>query len=119
MGRQLVAELDLTLDVDDVGEIQRWADATGIEVHRQGQEIDITGTLIITEQRPLDPLGACQGCLLGGRHPSTTIIVRVDADDHAVALAYMAAKPFDLIREHVSGGDFHGGGQVQDHLVGW
>ncbi|MCY1433865.1 hypothetical protein D9M71_499050 [compost metagenome] len=41
----------------------------------------------------------------------------VQADQHAVAAADVAAEPFDLVGVDVRGSDFHGGRQVEDDLV--
>lgn len=108
MRGQLITVFHLALDVDDVREIQLRIDTAGVEIHGQGEDIDIAGSLAVTEQRALDPFGTGQAGLLGGGNPGAPVIVRMDADDHAVTTAEMPAKPFDLIGEDIGRGDFDG-----------
>ncbi len=115
--RQLVAVLDLAHDRGDVGEVEARMDALGIEVHRQGDDVDVAGALTVAEQGALDPVGAGHHRQFSGGHTGTTVIVGVDADDQVIAVLDVAAEPLDLVGVVVGGGALHRGRQVDDHLV--
>ena len=62
-------------------------DALGEHVQRQSDHIHIAGALAIAQQRALDPLGAGHHRQLGGGDAGAAVVVRVDAEDDAVAVA--------------------------------
>ena len=66
MDRQLVAVLDGTDDLVDVGDDEPRIDPLAEQVQRQGHDIDIAGALAIAEERALDPLRTGHDRQLGG-----------------------------------------------------
>ena len=113
----LVALFDDFAHAIDVGEIQLRVEALGVHVQRDGDEVDVTGTLAVAEQAAFDTVGAGHQAQLGGGHAGATVVVGVQADDHAVTAVDMATEPLDLVGIDVRRGAFHGGRQVEDHLV--
>jgi hypothetical protein len=95
--RHLVALFDDLAHAVDVGEVQLRVDALGVEVQRQGHQVDVTGALAVAEQAAFDAVGAGHQAQLGGGDAGATVVVGVQADDHAVAAADIAAEPFDLV----------------------
>ncbi len=117
MNRQLVAVLHFAHDRGDIGEIELGVYALGVHVHGQRHDIDIAGTLAVTEQGALDSVGPRHQRQLRRRHAGAAVVVRVHADDQGIALFHMAAEPLDLVGVVVGRSDFDRGWQVDDHFV--
>ncbi len=98
----------------DVGKIQARVDALGVEVQRQGHQIEVAAALAIAEQAALDPLRARQQCLLGTGHAGAAVVVRVDREQHMLAPRQAPVHPLDLVGEDIGGADLDGGRQVDD-----
>ena len=113
----LVALLDDLAHAVDVREVQLRVHALGVEVQRDGYQVDVTGTLAVAEQAAFDAIRAGHQAQLGGRDAGATVVVGVQADDHAVTTIDMATEPLDLVGIDVRRGALDGGGQVEDHLV--
>ena len=84
--RQAVAVLGHTAQRVDVGDVEFGIDAVHEQVDRQVDHVDVAGALAIAEQRALHAVGPGQHAHLGCGCGRATIVVRVEADDHAVAL---------------------------------
>ncbi len=115
--RQLVALFDHLAHRVDVGEVQLRMQALGVHVQGQGHQVDVAGALAVAEQATFDAVGAGHQAQLGGGHAGATVVVGVQADDHAVTLVDVAVEPFDLVGVDVRRGALHGGRQVEDDLV--
>ena len=114
---QLGAVLDHRAHAVDVRKIQPRRHALRIQIHRQGEQVHIAGALAMAKQTALHPLGAGHHRQLGRRHRRATVVVRVHAENQAVAARQMAVHPFDLVGVGVGGGQLHRSRQVDDHLV--
>jgi hypothetical protein len=86
------------------------------QIQCQGHDIDIAGAFAVTEQRAFDAIRPSHYGQLGSCHRSSAIVVRVQAESDAVAVADVAAKPFDLIGIDVRRCHFDGSGKVEDRL---
>ncbi len=115
----LVALLDDFAHAVDVGEVQLRVEALGVHVQGHGDQVDVAGTLAVAKQAAFDTVGAGHQAQLGGGHAGATVVVGVQADDHAVTAVDMAAEPLDLVGIDVRRGAFNRGWQVEDHLVLW
>ena len=104
-------------DLTDVGEIQLRVHALGIHIHRDIHDVRIARALAVSKEGPFHTLRACQEAQLGGGRRRTAVVVRMQADDDAVAVFDMAAEIFDLIRVMVRGAHLHRVGEVQDQFV--
>ena len=100
----------------DLGKIQPRCDAVHVKIQRDGDDVEISGALAVAEKRPLHALRARQQPQFSRRDAGAAVVVRVQADDRALAPLQIAAHPFDLVRIHVGHRDFDGVGQIQDHL---
>src|SRR5690606_37493619 len=89
----LVALFDDFAHAVDVGEVQLRVNALGVQVQCHGHEIDVAGTLAVAEQAAFDTIRASHQAQLGGGHASATVVVGVQADDHAVTTVDMTAEP--------------------------
>jgi hypothetical protein len=112
----LVALFDDLAHAVDVGEVQLGS-TLGVQVQCHGHQVDVTGALAVAEQAAFDAIGAGHQAQLGGGDAGATVVVGVQADDHAVAAVDIAAEPFDLVGVDVRRGALDGGRQVEDHLV--
>ena len=110
--RQLVAVLGDLADLGDVGEVDHGIDALGVEVQAQGDQVDVAGALAVAEQRALDAVGAGHDAELGGGHAGAAVVVRMQAEDHRLAVLDGAVEPLDLVGIDVGRGHLHGGRQV-------
>lgn len=90
-------------DLTDVGEIQLRVHALGIHIHRDIHDVRIARAFAVSKEGPFHTLRACQEAQLGGGRRRTAVVVRMQADDDAVAVFDMAAEIFDLIRVMVRG----------------
>ena len=102
--------------VIDVREIDARRHALGIEVQRQGNEVEIAGALAIAKQRAFDAVRAGQkaSSVAATPVPRSLCVCRLMTANRVFS---MPANPFDLVGINVRRGHFDGGGQVQDHLV--
>ena len=114
---QLVDLLDGRADARHVAEVEFRIHALGKEVHRDRDDVAVAGALAVAEERAFDTLRAGHERKFGGRDPGTAVVVRVQADDDAVARRELAAEPLDLVRIDVRGRHLYGRGQVDDHLL--
>src|SRR5699024_3495413 len=112
---KLVAVLHGALDLVHVGEVDLRVDSLTEQVHTQRDEVDVAGTLAVTEQATLDAVGTRLVTEFGGGDAGAAIVVRVQREDHRVATFQVAVHPLDRVGVHVRCRHFHGGGQVQNH----
>src|SRR5690554_453889 len=91
--RQLRAVFGRARNGVDVREIQPWGNALGVEVHRQGDKVDVTGALAVAEQTALDAIRTGHDAQFGSRDGGATVIVGVQAEHHAVATGEVAMHP--------------------------
>ena len=89
----------------------------GVHVQRHVDQVNITGALAVAEQAAFDAVSPGHQAQLGRGYTGAAIVVGVQADQHAVAAADVAAEPFDLVGVNVRSGDLDGSRQVEDHLV--
>ena len=115
---ELVAVLRHAPQVVDVGEVELRVHPLGEHVEREGHHVHVAGALAVPEQGALDPLRPGHEGELGGGDPGPPIVVRVEAQDDALAVADVAAEPLDLVGVDVGGRHLDGGRQVDDHPPG-
>ena len=113
----LCRTLDRTADLVDVGDVEHGVHALAEQVEGQGHQVHVTGALAMTEQAPLDAIGAGQQAELGGGHARSAVVVVVNGQAHALAVGEVAAHPLDLVRVDVGRGALDGGWQVEDDLA--
>jgi hypothetical protein len=101
-------------DPGQVAQIEARVDPVGVQVQGEGDQIEIARTFAIAEQSAFDPVGAGEQGQFRGRHSGTTIVVRMERDQRAVATRQMRAHPLDLVGVDIRGGILDRGGQVED-----
>ena len=79
MHRQAGALLNQLAHLVDIGKIQPGVHALRIQVHRQGHQVNIAGTLAIAKQAAFHPIGTGHHRQLRCRHGSAAIVMRVHA----------------------------------------
>ena len=115
--RQLRAFLDRACDAVDIRKIEPRIDALRVEVQGERDQIDVSGALAVAEQAALDPFGAGHEREFGGGDGAAAVVMRVHAEDHAVAAGEMAMHPFNLVGVDVWRRYLDGRRQVEDHLA--
>ncbi len=121
MNRKLVAFLDDPFRLVDLREVELRIDTLGEQVERERYEIDIAGSFAVSEQRPLDAVGAGHQTELRGRDGRSAIVVRVHAQHDPVACRDVPLEPLDPVGVDVRRKRLDGRRQVDDHrrLAGW
>lgn len=115
MHRQLIALFHYFHHLFQAAEVRARRHATGIEIQRQRNQIDVAGTLSVAEQAAFDPIGTGQQRQLRAGHAGTAIVMRMYADRHIGATAEVTAEPLNLIGIHVGRTHLHRRRQVDDH----
>jgi hypothetical protein len=80
-------------------------DALRVQVEREGDEVDVAGALAVAEQAAFDAVGAGHQAELGGGRAGAAVVVRVHAEDDAVAAGEVAVHPLDLVGVDVGRGN--------------
>src|SRR5690606_6754584 len=88
-----------------------------VQVHAQGDQVDVAGPLAVAEQAALDPVRAGHHAQLGRGDAGAAIVVRVDRQAYVLAPGQVPAHPLDLVGVDVGGGPLDRGRQVQDDLA--
>ena len=101
----------------DVREVEARMDALRVHVEGEGDEVDVAGALAVAEEAALDAVGAGHEAELGGGDGGAAVVVRVEADDHAVAAGEVLVHPLDLVGVDVGRGDLDRGREVEDDLA--
>ena len=92
-------------------------DALRVHVEGEGDEIDVAGALAVAEEAALDAVGAGHEAELGGGDGGAAVIVRVEADEDAVAAGEVLVHPLDLVGVDVGRGDLDRGREIEDDLA--
>src|ERR1700726_3338201 len=79
----------------DVGDVEFRIDALAEQVYRQCHDVDVAGAFAVSEQAPLYSVGPGEHAELGGGDRATAVVVRVQRQHHAVAVAHGAQEPLD------------------------
>ena len=101
----------------DVREVELRIDALGVHVEGKSHEVHVAGALAVAEETALDAVGAGHQAEFGSRHRRTAVVVRMEADEHAVAAGEIAVHPLDLVGVDVRRGHFHRGREIEDDLA--
>ena len=117
MDRQLVALLDDPARLVELRQVEPGIDPLREQVEREGDQVDVPGSLAVAEQAALDPLGAGHQPELGRRDRRAAVVVRVDGEDGAVAVREAADEPLHPVRVDVRRERLDGRRQVDDHLL--
>ena len=91
-------------------------DALRVEVECEGDQIDVARALAVAEDATLDAVRARHLAELGGSDGRAPVVVRVQADEDAIALVQVVVHVLDLVGVHVGRGCLNRGGQVVDNL---
>ena len=88
-------------------------DALRQQVERERDDVDVARALAVAEERALDALAAGHQRELGRRHGRAAVVVRVQADDHALAARDPAAERLDQVGVEVGRRELDGRRQVE------
>ena len=102
----------------EIGQVQLRIGPLGIEIHRDGHEVRVSGPLSISEQSPFHPLRTGQYRKLCGGRAASAVIVRMYGHDHIFTVLQMFADIFHLLRKHVRTGQLHRSRQIDDRMAG-
>ena len=104
-------------DVKNMREIQLGINILRKHVEGYSYDIQVTGTLAVTEQRTFDTVRTGQKCQLGAGNARTTVIMRMHADYCCFTVFNMTAEVFNLIGICIRRTHFNSRGQVEDNRV--
>ena len=115
--RHLRAALIDFLDAVDILERKLRIHALREHVIGERQDVDITRTLTVSEERTLDTVCTGKQCKLCGRDTLTTIVVRVHGQNHLLTVLEVLRHILDLIGIDIRRIHLHRGRQVDDDLA--
>ena len=101
MHRKTVAIFGDATQRIDIADVQLGVDTHCEQVHRQIDDVYVSGALAVAKQRSFHPIGASHHPELGGGDTAAAIVMRVQADLHAGPIADVASEPLDDIAVHV------------------
>ena len=113
--RQLVALLDDRLRLVEARQVELRVDALREQVQRNRYQVDVAGALAVAEQRSFDTVGARHQSELCSRDGGAAVVVRVNADQDALACGDVPLEPLDAIGVHVRRERLDGRREVDDH----
>ena len=88
-------------DLRHIGEIQFRVDPVGEEIHRYSNQIDVSGSLAVSEQRTLDAVRARKDAEFRIRHAAAAVVVRMKTEDDAVPVFHILIQVLDLGSENM------------------
>ena len=104
-------------DLVDILEVQLRIDTLGEHVVSNCQNIDVSGSLAVSEESSLHALCAGKKSKLCSCHAASSVVVRVHTQNDAVSVLEMAAHPLDLVRVNIGSRQFYCRGEVEDHRL--
>ena len=102
----------------EIGQVQLGIGPLGIEIHRDGHEVRVSGPLSISEQSPFHPLRTGQYCKLCGGRAASAVIVGMHGHDHIFTVLQIFADIFHLLRKHMGTGQLHRSRQIDYRMAG-
>jgi hypothetical protein len=99
--RQLIAFLDDPPGLVEMRQVKPGVDSLRQQVERECHEVDVSGPLVIAEQRPLDPFGAGHQTELRCRDGRAPIVVGMYREHDRVPRREPTPEPLDPVRIHV------------------
>ena len=112
--RHPIRELEHPAGLLDVADVQLRVDTLGEKVQGEGDHVDIAGSLAVSEQGSLDPIGSGHDAELGRRDRGAAIVVGVKRQHDRVAVANRAVEALDEITVEIGGRHLDRGRQVED-----
>jgi hypothetical protein len=107
-------------NVDDacqIGEVNPGIDSLGVEVQRQGDEVDIPCSLAVSKETAFNSICPCHLSELRRCNRTSPVIVWMNRDADLLPLRHVGAEELDLIGVDVWSRHLHGGGKIKDELV--
>ena len=115
--RHLVTSLRDLDDFIDVADVQLRINSLGEHVIGDIQKVKISGALSVPEQRAFQAVCPGQQGKLGCCRPGPAVIVRMNRQDHCLAVVQPSAGPLHAVSKHIRRRHLHRGGQIDDHGV--
>ncbi len=100
-----------------VPEVEPGPDPLRVEVQGDGDDVEVAGSFPVTEEGALDAIGTGHQAKHRRSDSAALIIVCVERKDGGIPSADISAEPLDLVRVNIWGGDFYGGGKIEDNGV--
>ena len=113
----LSAVLNSAADLVDVREVDTRINSLAKKIQAQGQQVNVTGALTLSQKTAFDAVSASKKCKFGTGYAGSTVIVRVNRQRNVLASRKVARHVLDLVSEDIGGRAFNGRGQVEDDLA--
>ena len=104
-------------DLVDVREVDARINSLAEKIQAQGQQVNVTGTLTLSQEATFDAVCAGEECKFSTGDTGSTIIVRVNRQRNVLASGKVTRHVLDLVGEDIGGRAFNGRGQVEDDLA--
>ena len=91
-----------------IGEVKLRIDALHVHVHADRDNIHVSGSLAVSEQRSLDTVCSGKDTHLCIGNAAAAVIVRMSASNDALPVLKVRMHPFNLVRIHIGGGHLYG-----------
>ena len=114
MDGQLVAIFNRLDDFINVRKIKTRVYALRVHIERNSHEIAIARALAIAEEAAFDTVGPCHQAQFSRGNARATVIMRMEADNHGIAIGDIAAEIFNLVRIDIGRCGLNCCGQVED-----
>ena len=114
--RELVAALHHGTHVAHIRKVDFWIHPLGEHIHRQGDEIRVTGAFAVTKKRALDSVRAGEQAQFRGRNTRSPVVVGMEANSHVRTLWEISAEPLDLVGIDIRRRHFYRRREVDDHV---
>ena len=101
----------------NVREVDARINSLAEKIQSQGQQVNVTGALALSQEAAFDAVRAGEKCKLSTSNTGSTIIVRVNRQRNVLASGKVARHVLDLVGEDIGGRAFNGRGQVEDDLA--
>ena len=104
-------------DAFHIREIESGIHAVGIHIKSQRYDIHVSGPFAVAEQSAFDPVRPCQNAKFRSRDAAAPVIMRVQAENHVIAVIQVLIHIFQLAGKHMRHRILHRRRNVDDRLV--
>ena len=108
--------LILVDDIEHVIEVQLRINALAVHIQGKGDNVNVSGTLTVSEDRSFDPVRPGQDSHLRVGNAGSTVIVRMQGQHHIVPVLQIVRHILNLVRIDMRHGKLYGRRQVDDRL---
>ena len=114
VNRKTIGVFGHVTNLVDVADVEFRIDALRKEVHRQGHDVNVAGSLAITKEGAFDAVGPGQYAQLGRRDGRATVVMGVQREYDRVASVNVPQKPLNSVGVEIRCVHLNRCGKIQD-----